>query len=153
MADNSLTSLPSTLSRLSRLKELNIYRNKFRSLEGKIFRHLVNLEVLDVAGNHLSVLPPEIALLKKLKKFHRQSNPWLNPKETLQSDIPTLLDALGGGPARRAKQSEIVQRRRRLVAFACSVAAFAMGVNFLVRALGRGRNDPGNTEKRRGSAT
>jgi hypothetical protein len=88
LANNSLTSLPSTFWSLDSLTVLSLRNNGITELPGSIYR-LVNLTELNVAYNALRWLPWELLSLlgpeKPLTKLHVLPNPFVQPVDQPES--------------------------------------------------------------------
>ena len=70
---SSLRTLPSSLSRLTKLRILNISCNDFEDLPQEILS-LDNLEILGFSGTNLSGLPSKIGRLTKLTALYIRAN-------------------------------------------------------------------------------
>lgn len=74
ISNNNLTgALPSQMQNLRNLRVLNASNNSMTGVPAEIGQ-LQNLEVLDVSNNKLTGLPNELANLKKLKIFNLSGN-------------------------------------------------------------------------------
>ncbi len=66
--DNRLTSLPDSIGRLRRLRELHLRNNHLPTLPESIGQ-LLELRQIDLRGNPLTHLPDAIAALPRLEKL------------------------------------------------------------------------------------
>jgi Leucine-rich repeat (LRR) protein len=74
-AYNKLTGpLPANISRLKKLRVLNLSYNNITELPAEI-SELANLEVLNVSHNHLTSLPSDLSGLKNLRVLDVSGNP------------------------------------------------------------------------------
>ena len=71
--DNQLTDLPASLTRLDKLRYLNISQNAFEILPEAV-TGMVGLIELRVTDNRLTSLPPSIARLARLRELHLRNN-------------------------------------------------------------------------------
>ncbi|RHY91578.1 hypothetical protein DYB35_003156 [Aphanomyces astaci] len=74
LADLNLLAVPAQTLHLSSLRTLNLRHNNLTSLPVDFVECFPLLEVLNVAQNHLSHLPPDMGSLQKLRKLFVQSN-------------------------------------------------------------------------------
>ncbi|RHY43231.1 hypothetical protein DYB34_006513 [Aphanomyces astaci] len=74
LADLNLLAVPAQTLHLSSLRTLNLRHNNLTSLPVDFVECFPLLEVLNVAQNHLSHLPPDLGSLQKLRKLFVQSN-------------------------------------------------------------------------------
>lgn len=78
LSETPLHHLPASFSKLSHLEQLSLSAMRDGSFNfGSAFRLLANLpklQSLDLSGNNLSQLPPEIGLLKNLKRLNLSGN-------------------------------------------------------------------------------
>lgn len=74
ISNNNITgALPSQMQNLRKLRVLNVSNNLMTGVPAEIGQ-LQNLEVLDLSNNQLTGLPNELANLKKLKIFNLSGN-------------------------------------------------------------------------------
>ena len=77
---NGLGELPKEIGKLSKLRELYLYKNKIKYFPEE-FWGLENLEKLDLKGNGIRELPKGIGHLKKLVELDLSHNKYLNLPE------------------------------------------------------------------------
>ncbi len=82
LANNNLTSLPSSTAKLTNLSELILRNNQLRALPDGL-SNLKNLILLDLRNNQLRALPDGLSNLKKLKRLHIENNP-LDPLSVIK---------------------------------------------------------------------
>ena len=100
---NHLSSLPSSLGNLIRLKTLDISFNKLEAVPEQLHM-LKNLEKLNLSHNKLTLLPSFILSLKNLKSFLVSRNPLKGfPKEVVErgdKDVLAYMANMLGGTRR-----------------------------------------------------
>ncbi|TBU00318.1 CCR4-NOT transcription complex deadenylase, partial [Hamiltosporidium magnivora] len=80
--NNSLSSIPPSISLLKNLIVLDISRNYLRSLPNEIFL-LNNLRELHASDNMISSIPLQIGSLYQLQRLNLNNNPLIEPYNTL----------------------------------------------------------------------
>ncbi|NLE01291.1 MAG: hypothetical protein GX640_15605 [Fibrobacter sp.] len=71
--DNFLYELPLALAKLTKLKDAYFIRNRFTRWP-EVFHQMPTLELIDVGGNHLSAIPPEVSNYTTLKRLYINDN-------------------------------------------------------------------------------
>lgn len=100
---NGLTSLDGVAwSKLKQLVTLSAAQNKILEIPEEMGDHAATLENLELSGNSISVLPPNMSELKKLKFFGLEGNPIKDQKalkahEKGVKDLKTYLSKLKPG--------------------------------------------------------
>jgi Leucine-rich repeat (LRR) protein/serine/threonine protein phosphatase PrpC len=74
LCNNMLTAVPPHLSVLTSLTVLKLAGNYIRVLPGVVVQHLTRLEHLELQGNMLAALPPEIENLQRLSSLTVERN-------------------------------------------------------------------------------
>lgn len=121
LADNQLTELPSSMSQLTNLRELNLSKNQLRALPDKAgIWALTGLTSLQLADNHLHRLPSGLAKLQHLVELDVSGNHLsvsITPEPTGSSTAATAAAgassnaaaAAGAGPGAGASKHAPVQ--------------------------------------------
>ncbi len=71
---NNLREIPDEIGRLNQLKILDIKCNNITTLSWNVLSRLQELEELDIHGNKIVLIQPEIGLLSKIKKLDISNN-------------------------------------------------------------------------------
>eukprot|EP01083_Nonionella_stella_P101431 287534_1 len=93
LGHNELVEFPFNALRLSSLKLLNLRANQLNQITKHISECCVHLERLDISGNNLQTLPPEISLIQNIKSLIVDGNPLrrMNRSVIAQNDSHALI--------------------------------------------------------------
>jgi Leucine-rich repeat (LRR) protein len=108
--DNELTQLPDSLSRLQRLRYLDISENAFEIFPEVVttMRGLIELRVTD---NHLTELPAPISRLTNLRELHLRNNQLATLSDTIRAMRELRQIDLRGNPVTNLSEGLITLRR------------------------------------------
>ncbi|KAM6064415.1 leucine-rich repeat and IQ domain-containing protein 4 isoform 2-T2 [Theristicus caerulescens] len=83
LSDNNLKCLPKEIVNLTKLKEIYLQKNRFKSIPKELC-HIANLEIIDLEQNLISFIPEEVGFLTNLVKLFLASNNLSSIPPTLQ---------------------------------------------------------------------
>jgi internalin A len=87
---NNIQEIPPEISRIKKLRRLNLEKNKLKKISGEI-ANLKNLTSLNLFDNHLKELPEKIANMEGLKELNIAKNPFdMLPPEIAARGISSI---------------------------------------------------------------
>jgi len=91
---NEITEIPDGISRLGKLRELNMPNNKVGALSNGLFA--TQISVLNLEDNQIKEVPKEIGAMRCLTELNLSGNPIANvPEETIKSGKDAIFEHLG----------------------------------------------------------